>query len=73
MTTKTRHRRTKAELEEMRRAIEWKAALHSIADEVIRDAMAGDPLCRSIVARTVLGPLLEPVPAVHIWQKSPQC
>jgi hypothetical protein len=63
MTTKTRNRRTKAELEEMRRAIEWKAALHSIADDVIRDAMAGDPFCRSIVAKTVLGPLLQTAPA----------
>jgi hypothetical protein len=54
--------RTKEEIEKIRRGIEWKANLHALAAEVLRDAAAGDPLCMRIVARVGL---VEPLKAIH--------
>ncbi|OEO23097.1 hypothetical protein AX279_22495 [Pseudomonas sp. J237] len=56
--TQIKKRRTKAELEEARRGIEWKANLYALTDEIIKDAQAGDPMCREIIAKTTLGPLV---------------
>lgn len=53
-----RVRRTKAELEDERRAIEWKAALYGIADDLLREAKSGDPIAKMIVAKTAFAPLL---------------
>jgi hypothetical protein len=41
---------TKAEIDEARRAIEWKANLYALVAELLRDADLGDPKALRVLA-----------------------
>ena len=45
---------TKAEIDEARRAIEWKANLYALVAELMHDAGQGDPMALRILARAGL-------------------
>lgn len=47
-------KRTKEEIDQIRRAMEWKANLYAVVDEVIRCADAGDPLCMRVLEKVGL-------------------
>ncbi len=53
---------TKDDIAEIRRGIEWKSNLYALADELLREAEAGDPLALRIVARVGLVEPLRLVP-----------
>lgn len=45
---------TRAEIDELRRGIEWKANLYALVAELLRDAEEGDPMAMQIIARAGL-------------------
>lgn len=54
---------TRAEIDELRRGIEWKANLYALVAELLSDAQAGDPMAVQIMARAGLVEPLRLVPS----------
>ncbi|MDR7025309.1 hypothetical protein [Pseudomonas peli] len=57
---------TRAEIDEARRGIEWKANLYALVAELLSDAQAGDPMAMQIMARAGL---VEPLRLVTVGDK----
>ena len=57
---------TRAEIDEIRRGIEWKANLYALVAELLRDAEEGDPMAMQIIARAGL---VEPLRLVTVGDK----
>jgi hypothetical protein len=57
---------TKAETEEARRAIEWKANLYALAAELLSEAEQGDPFALRVLSRTSLAEPLRLVTTVKL-------
>lgn len=57
---------TRAEIDEIRRGIEWKANLYALVAELLRDAEEGDPMALRILNRTGLTEPLRLVPDISL-------
>lgn len=57
---------TRAEIDEIRRAIEWKANLYALVAELLSDAEDGDAMALQIMARAGL---VEPLRLVTVGDK----